>query len=83
MTTTLTPEQLDAFGAELDAIRQRIVADLGEERRDVHPQRREGASSSFEVAGRAMFYLPPLWPLAVASLSASPRSSTTWRSATT
>ena len=30
-TTTLTPEQLEAFGAELDAIRQRVIADLGEE----------------------------------------------------
>ncbi len=29
-TPTLTPEQLDAFGKELDAIRTRVVADLGE-----------------------------------------------------
>jgi hypothetical protein len=29
-TYSLTPEQLDAFGAEMDAIRQRVVADLGE-----------------------------------------------------
>ena len=28
--THLTPEQLDAFGAELDAIRDRVLADLGE-----------------------------------------------------
>jgi hypothetical protein len=27
---SLTPEQLDAFGQELDAIRARVVADLGE-----------------------------------------------------
>ncbi|HEY0775264.1 MAG TPA: acyl-CoA desaturase [Nocardioidaceae bacterium] len=65
---TLTAEQLDAFGAELDAIRQRIVDELGEEdatyiRNVVKAQR------ALEVAGRAMFYLPPAWPLAVASLS--------------
>ena len=67
---TLTAEQLDAFGAEMDAIRQRVIADLGEEdaayiRKIVKYQRR------FEVAGRALFYLPPAWPLAVASLSIS------------
>jgi NADPH-dependent stearoyl-CoA 9-desaturase len=69
-TTTLTPEQLEEFGAELDAIRQRIIADLGEPdaaylRKVVKAQR------AFEVAGRALFYLPPAWPLAVASLSVS------------
>ncbi|GCD88303.1 acyl-CoA desaturase [Nocardioides sp. LS1] len=61
---------LDAFGAELDAIRQRVIADLGEEdaayiRTVVKTQR------GFEVAGRALFYLPPAWPLAVAALSVS------------
>jgi fatty acid desaturase len=69
-TTTLTPEQLEEFGAELDAIRQRIIADLGEAdaaylRKVVKAQR------AFEAAGRALFYLPPAWPLAVASLSVS------------
>jgi NADPH-dependent stearoyl-CoA 9-desaturase len=69
-TTTLTPEQLEEFGAELDAIRQRIIADLGEPdaaylRKVVKAQR------AFEVAGRALCYLPPAWPLAVASLSVS------------
>ncbi|MDT0201863.1 acyl-CoA desaturase [Nocardioides sp. AE5] len=67
---TLTPEQLKAFGEEMDAIRQRIIADLGEDdanyiRKVVKAQR------GFEVAGRALFYLPPAWPLAVASLSIS------------
>jgi fatty acid desaturase len=72
MTTTpkLTPEQLDALGQELDDLRQRILADLGEEdaayiRGIVKKQR------AFEVAGRALMYLPPAWPLAVASLSIS------------
>ena len=29
-TITLTPEQTEAFGRELDALKQRVVADLGE-----------------------------------------------------
>jgi len=69
-TQKLTPEQLDAIGAELDAIRQRVIADLGEEdaayiRTVVKAQR------GLEVAGRALFYVPPAWPLAVAALSVS------------
>src|SRR6478672_13796453 len=67
---TLTPEPLEAFGPELDAIRRRVVASLGEEDatyiRDVVKTQR-----AFEVAGRALFYLPPAWPLAVAALSVS------------
>ncbi|MGZ4436747.1 MAG: fatty acid desaturase family protein, partial [Nocardioidaceae bacterium] len=69
-TNALTPDQLDAFGAEMDALRQRIVSLLGEEdaayiRKVVKAQR------GFEIAGRALFYLPPAWPFAVASLSIS------------
>ena len=30
-SVTLTPEQADAFGKELDAIKQRVMADLGQE----------------------------------------------------
>jgi fatty acid desaturase len=67
---TLTPDQLEAFGAEMDAIRQRIIGELGEEDatyiRDIVKAQR-----AFEVAGRALFYLPPAWPLAVAALSVS------------
>ncbi len=66
----LTPEQLEAFGQELDAIRQRIIADLGEEDatyiRGIVKRQRQ-----LEVAGRALMYLPPAWPLAVAALSVS------------
>lgn len=70
-TVKLTPEQLEAFGAEMDAIRQRIVADLGEAdasyiRKIVRYQR------GFETAGRALFYLPVVgWLPAVAALSVS------------
>jgi fatty acid desaturase len=67
----LSAEELERFGAEMDAIRQRIVADLGEEdaayiRGIVKKQR------GFEVAGRALFYLPVVgWLPAVACLSIS------------
>jgi NADPH-dependent stearoyl-CoA 9-desaturase len=69
-TRKLTAEQLDAFGAEMDAIRHRILGELGEEdaayiRKVVKIQR------GFEVAGRALFYLPPAWPLAVGALAVS------------
>ena len=29
-TITMTPEQADAFGRELDALKERVIADLGE-----------------------------------------------------
>ena len=66
----LTPRQVEEFGAEVEAIRKRVMDDLGETdaayiRKVVKYQR------GFEVAGRALFYVPPFWPLAVASLSVS------------
>ncbi|GAC1634022.1 MAG: acyl-CoA desaturase [Nevskia sp.] len=68
--STLTKEQFAAIGTELDAIRNRTRADLGERdaqyiRNMVRRQRQ------FEVAGRVMMMIPPAWPLAVASLSVS------------
>ncbi|PVG83324.1 acyl-CoA desaturase [Nocardioides gansuensis] len=74
MTTThphtLSPEQLATFGEELDAIRQRVLADLGAADAD-YIRRVVKAQRGFEVAGRALFYVPPAWPLAVAALSVS------------
>jgi fatty acid desaturase len=66
----LTPEQLEEFGEELDDLRRRVLADLGKEDADYIRMivRRQ---QQFEVAGRALFYLPPAWPLAVAALSIS------------
>ncbi|GAA3665993.1 acyl-CoA desaturase [Nocardioides ginsengisoli] len=67
----LTADQIDRLGAELDALRQRVIAELGEEdaaylRKVVKTQR------SMEVAGRALFYLPVIgWLPAVACLSVS------------
>src|SRR3954452_6983629 len=69
----LTDEQLEELGRELDAIRQRIVDDLGEVDRtyiyDVVKWQR-----GFEIAGRAALFLgwlPPFWLGGVAALSVS------------
>lgn len=67
----LTPAQLKEFGDELDAIRRRVIADLGEEdatyiREIVKKQHK------FEIAGRALMYVPVLgWLPAVTCLSIS------------
>ena len=66
----LTPEQLDAFGEEMDALRQRVLAKLGKEDAD-YIRMIVKRQQQFEIAGRVLFYLPPAWPLAVASLSIS------------
>ena len=61
--THLTPAQIDAFGAELDELRARTVADLGERDRE-HLESVVRAQRVLEVAGRAMLtagYLPPAW----------------------
>ena len=66
----LSPEQLKSFGEEMDALRRRVLSELGEEDatyiRGVVKRQQQ-----LEIAGRALFYLPPAWPLAVAALSAS------------
>ncbi|GAA1525341.1 fatty acid desaturase family protein [Nocardioides humi] len=67
----LTADQIEQLGAELDAIRQRVIADLGEDdaaylRKVVTTQRK------MEIAGRALFYLPVVgWLPAVACLGVS------------
>ena len=66
----LTAAELDEFGAAMDDIRQRVIADLGEADAE-YLRKVVKAQRGFEVAGRAMFYLPPLWPVAVASLGIS------------
>jgi NADPH-dependent stearoyl-CoA 9-desaturase len=73
MTITLTESQVDELGRELDAIRARIVADLGTADRDyiykiVKTQR------GLEAAGRAALFLgflPPFWLAGTAALSLS------------
>jgi NADPH-dependent stearoyl-CoA 9-desaturase len=69
----LTPSQIESFGMELDAIRERVVADLGERdagyiRRVIRAQRR------LELAGRGLMFagfLPPAWLAGVTALSLS------------
>ncbi|MFI5009598.1 MAG: fatty acid desaturase family protein [Solirubrobacterales bacterium] len=72
-TPTLTPEQLDAFGKELDAIRTRTMADLGE--RDARYIKKViRAQRGLEVAGRGLLFasfLPPAWLAGTAALSLS------------
>jgi len=69
----LTPEQLDAFGAELDAIRQRVIEDRGP--RDVDYIRRViKVQRGLEVGGRGLLFLgflPPAWLAGTAALSLS------------
>jgi NADPH-dependent stearoyl-CoA 9-desaturase len=72
-TPRLSKEQADAFGRELNAIRQQVLADLGERDADyirgiIRTQRR------FEVAGRGLLFfsfIPPAWLGGVTALSLS------------
>ena len=69
----MTPEQVEQFGAELDAIRARVLADRGE--RDAEYIRSViKAQRALEVAGRGLFFfsfLPPAWLGGVTALSLS------------
>ena len=59
----LTPEQADAFGRELDALKERVIADLGE-RDATYIRRVIKAQRALEVGGRTMLFagvLPPAW----------------------
>lgn len=69
----LAPEQIEAFGKELDDLRARIVADLGEKDatyiRDIVDKQKK-----LEVAGRALLWagwFPPAWLAGVTALSLS------------
>ncbi len=69
----MTAEQIEAFGEELDALRQRVLDDLGE--RDVDYIRNViRAQRALEVAGRGLLFLsilPPAWLGGVGALSLS------------
>src|SRR5574340_1256701 len=61
--TTLTPKQAEEFGRELDAIRQRVIDDLGERDAD-YIHRIIKAQRALEVGGRVLLFvgiLPPAW----------------------
>ena len=81
----LTAEQIEALGDELDELRGRTIADLGE-RDAAYIRTVIKAQRALEIGGprhccsrascrRRGSAAPPRWR--------SPRSSTTWRSATT
>src|SRR6266487_3275128 len=72
-TPQLTPEELEAFGRELDAIRARVVADLGERDAD-YINKIIRVQRGLEVAGRGLLFLgflPPAWLAGTAALSLS------------
>ncbi|MGU3653526.1 fatty acid desaturase family protein [Mycolicibacterium sp. A43C] len=67
---TLTPEQFEAFGAELDAIRERQLADLGERDADYIRQIIKW-QRGLEFGGRVLLFLPPAWPVGTVMLGLS------------
>src|SRR5689334_23882875 len=70
---TLTREQADAFGRELDAIKERVMAELGERDAD-YIRRVIKAQRALEVGGRALLFagfLPPAWPAGTTMLGLS------------
>jgi fatty acid desaturase len=72
-TIKLSEEQIDELGRELDAIKQRLIDDLGKEDRD-YIYRVVKAQRALEVTGRASLMLsalPPFWLAGVAALSLS------------
>ena len=72
-TIALTPEQTEQFGAELDVIRQRVLADLGA-RDAAYIRRIIKAQRGFELGGRALLFagvLPPAWLAGTAMLAVS------------
>ena len=69
----LTAAQVEEIGKELDALRQRIVDDLGDSDRE-YIYKIIKAQRGFEVAGRSLMYLgflPPFWLAGVAALGVS------------
>lgn len=62
----LTPEQVEAFAAEIEALRARITADLGE--KDIaHIKRIIRLQRRLEIGGRAAIYAGIFNPLAMAA----------------
>ncbi len=69
----LSADQVAEIGRELDALRDRITADLGERDRE-YIYSIIKAQRGFEIAGRGLMYLgflPPFWLAGVAALSLS------------
>ncbi|QDP81274.1 acyl-CoA desaturase [Nocardia otitidiscaviarum] len=69
----LSAEQVEEIGHELDELRARVVADLGERDRE-YIYKIIKAQRGFEIAGRGLMYLgflPPFWLAGVAALGVS------------
>ncbi len=69
----MTPEQAEAFGRELDALKERVIADLGE-RDATYIRRIIKAQRALEVGGRALLFggiFPPFWLAGTAMLGLS------------
>jgi NADPH-dependent stearoyl-CoA 9-desaturase len=70
---TMTPEQAEAFGRELDALKERVIADLGE-RDTTYIREIIKAQRALEVGGRALLFggiFPPFWLAGTAMLGLS------------
>jgi linoleoyl-CoA desaturase len=73
MTINLSKDQVDELGRELDAIKLRVINDLGKEDLD-YIYNVIKAQRALEVGGRASLYLgflPPVWLLGTAALGVS------------
>jgi fatty acid desaturase len=67
----LTPDELEAIGAELDTIRDEVMADVGEQDAD-YIRKVIKTQRTLEVGGRAALLVslfPPAWLLGTAALS--------------
>ncbi|MDT5314114.1 MAG: NADPH-dependent stearoyl-CoA 9-desaturase, partial [Mycobacterium sp.] len=72
-SVTMTPEMAEEFGRELDAIRERVFADLGD-RDAAYIRRIIKAQRGLEVGGRALLFagiFPPAWLAGTAMLGIS------------
>jgi fatty acid desaturase len=72
-TSHLTPDQVESFGEEIQAIRQRVLADLGERDAD-YIRRVIRAQRGLEAGGRGLLFLgflPPAWLAGTTALSLS------------
>ena len=72
-TVTLTPEQADAFGRELDALKESVIAELGE-RNATYIRKMIKAQRGLELGGRALLFggiFPPFWLAGTAMLGLS------------
>jgi fatty acid desaturase len=72
-TITMTPEQAEAFGRELDGLKERVIADLGE-RDATYIHRIIKAQRALEVGGRTLLFggiFPPFWLAGTAMLGLS------------